>query len=83
VPLIADGPDYWRSSREGWSELLTRVWMGCEIEVKSYGNCLAAVAAMLGLASEELTPAELDVADSRYPVLISVACTKPRSLSGP
>ena len=77
VPLIPDGGDYWRYSREGWIEVLSRAWAGCEIEVRSHGNCLAAVAAMLGLALEELTPAELDVTDPRYPVLISVACRKP------
>ena len=77
VPLIPDGGDYWRSSAEGWTDVLSRAWAGCDIEVRSQGNCLAAVAAMLGLALEELTPVELDVIDPRYPVLISVACRKP------
>ena len=77
VPLIPDGPDYWRLSPEGWRELLARVWAGAEVEVEGHGNCLAAVAAVLGLASEELTPAELDVRDPRYPVLITIACRKP------
>lgn len=79
VPLIPDGPDYWRLSAEGWREVLGRAWAGCEIRVESHGNCLAAVAAMLGLAHEELTPAELDVQDPRYPVLVTVACRKPLS----
>ena len=76
LPLIPDGPDYWRFSVQGWSEILTRVWPGCEVTVESHGNCLAAVAAMLGLALEELTPGELDVTDPRYPVLISLVCRK-------
>ena len=77
IPLIPDGPDYWRLSPEGWREVLARVWVGAEIRVESHGNCLAAVGAMLGLANEELTPAELDARDPRYPVLVTVACRKP------
>jgi len=79
VPLIPDGPDYWRLSADGWAELLRRRWAGCDVTVESHGNCLAGVAAMLGLAREELTSAELDVADPRYPVLVTVMCRKPRS----
>ncbi len=79
LPLIPDGPDYWRLSAEGWRELLGRVWSGCDITVESHGNCLAAVAAMLGLALEELTAAELDARDPRYPVLVTITCHKPRS----
>jgi hypothetical protein len=77
VPLTGDGPDYWHLSAAGWSEITARVWPGCQTVVESHGNCLAAVAAMLGLALEELTPAELDVDDPRYPVLITIFCRKP------
>lgn len=83
LPLIPDGPDYWRSSADGWRELLGRVWAGCDVTVESHGNCLAAVAAMLGLALEELTAAELETRDPRYPVLITVACRKPRTGATP
>ena len=77
IPLTSDVPDYWRLSAAGWRELAGRVWRGCDVQVESYGNCLVAVAAMLGLAVEELTPAELDGRDSRYPVLTVVRCRKP------
>lgn len=77
LPLTSDVPDYWRLSAAGWRELAGRVWPGCEVQVESHGNCLVAVAAMLGLTVEELTPAELDVRDPRYPVLIVVRCRKP------
>jgi hypothetical protein len=76
VPLIPDGPDYWRLSADGWREVTGRVWAGHDVDVAAHGNCLAAVAAMLGLAHEELTPAELDVPDFRYPVLVTVRCRK-------
>lgn len=77
VPLIPDGPDYWRLSADGWREIVSRVWPDCDVEIQSEGNCLTATAAMHGLAFEELTPAELDVKDPRYPVLVTVACRKP------
>jgi hypothetical protein len=76
LPLIPDEPEYWRLSVAGWTEVLERVWAGCDVTVESHGNCLAAIAAMLGLALEELTPSELDVIDPRYPVLITVVCRK-------
>lgn len=77
VPLDPNAPDYWRHTAAGWAELCGRLWSGCDVRVESHGNCLAAAAAMLGLACEELTPAELDVADPRYPVLVTVRCRKP------
>ena len=40
------------------------------------GVC-AAVAAMLGLAHEELFDRELAVHDQRFPVLVTVRCRKP------
>lgn len=78
VPLMADAPDYWRLSVAGWTELTARVWAGCDVTVKAYGNCLAATASMLGLSAEELSASELDVDDPRYPVVVTLACRKPR-----
>jgi hypothetical protein len=77
TPLVIEYPDYWRFSRDGLRILLERVWSGCEITVEAYGNCLAVVAEMLGLAAEELSPPELDVHDSRYPLLLTAVCRKP------
>ncbi len=64
-------------ARPGGKRGVTRT--GRVVTVESHGNCLAGVAAMLGLAREELTSAELDVAHPRYPVLVTVMCRKPRS----
>jgi SAM-dependent methyltransferase len=77
VPLTPDAPDYWHLSAAGWAEIAGRAWPGCEVRIESHGNCLAAVAAMLGLALEELHPAELEVNDPRYPVLVTLFCLKP------
>jgi len=74
VPLIPDAADYWHLSAQGWREVVGRVWQGHDVQVEQHGNCLSAVAAMLGLANEELTREELDAQDPRYPVLVTVAC---------
>ena len=79
VPLIPDGDDFWRLSRAGWQRKFEESCPGSILEVESHGNCLAAAAAMYGLALEELTTAELDDNDPRYPVLVTVSCGKPDS----
>ena len=55
LPLTGDVPDYWRLSPDGWRETLAAAWPGADDRVAGHGNCLAAVAAQLGLALEELT----------------------------
>ena len=74
VPLTPDVPDFWHASADGWREVAARVWPDCETSIDTHGNCLAAAAAMYGVAAEELTAAELDVRDPRYPVLVTIEC---------
>lgn len=76
VPVLAEYPEYWRMTPAGWSELLRRTWPGCELRVEAHGNYMVALAAMLGLAQEELTTKELERHDPRYPVLITIYCRK-------
>ncbi len=78
VPLISDGGDFWRFSADGWRNVLSRAWPGCPIAIESHGNCLAAIAAIHGLAMEELTADELVPCDPCYPVLITIRCRKTR-----
>ena len=74
VPLTSDVEDYWHASADGWKVIIGQSWPDCDASVDTYGNCLAAAAAMYGVSVEELTPAELDVADPRYPVLVAIDC---------
>lgn len=77
VPLTGDAPDYWHLSAAGWREVAGRAWgRAGDFHIEAHGNCLAAVAAMLGLAHEELDPSELDVNDPRFPVLVTVVCRR-------
>jgi hypothetical protein len=70
------GDDLWRMSAPGWRELAADAWAGHDYRVEAHGNCLAVVAAMLGLAQEELTQPELEYQDDRYPALVSLYCRK-------
>jgi len=74
VPLTPDVADYWHASADGWRVVASRVWPDCQTAVDAHGNCLAAAAAMYGIAAEELTDVELDAHDPRYPVLVTIAC---------
>lgn len=76
-PLDGADRDYWHCSPAGWRELTASVWPGCEITVEGHGNCLAVIAAILGLACEELTPGELDHQDEGFPVVTNIVCRKP------
>jgi hypothetical protein len=78
LPLTGDVADYWRMSPDGWRERLAAAWPGATIEIAGHGNCLAAMAAQLGLALEELSREELDVQDPRYPVLTTICCRTPQ-----
>jgi len=77
LPLLPDGDDYWRLSPQGWRELLAAHWPGCDVDVAGHGNCLVAIAAMHGLALEELDEDELRAHDPRFPVLVTIRCRKP------
>lgn len=47
-----------------------------KVSVQSYGNVLSCVAATVGMAHEELSPAELNVNDPSFPLIIGVRAVK-------
>ncbi len=59
VPLTGDVADYWHLSADGWREIAARAWPGCEVRIEQHGNSLTAVAAMLGLAVEDVARSHL------------------------
>jgi SAM-dependent methyltransferase len=78
LPLTGDVPEFSRLTPDGWRHRLASAWPGAAVDVDGHGNCLAAIAAQLGLVLEELTPSELDVDDPRYPVLSTIAARFPQ-----
>jgi SAM-dependent methyltransferase len=63
--------EYWRFTAASCSD-----FKGGEVEVRSCGNVLVAVAFLLGMAREELSERELDADDPFFPVVITVRATK-------
>ena len=61
--------------------LFEEAFPSAEVTVDAFGNVLAATAFLQGLATEELSPGELDYRDPDYEFLITILAAKP--LAGP
>ena len=70
-----DGASYWSFTARS-VERLFRGAFGSRVGVEVYGNVLAAVGFLYGLATEDLNRAELDYYDPGYPVTIAVRAEK-------
>jgi SAM-dependent methyltransferase len=70
------GTDYWRFTVDSCTALVKEVFGVEQIEVRTYGNVLSAIAFLTGLAHEELSQRELDSLDPAYQVVIAVRAVK-------
>ena len=68
--------DYWRFTSLS-ARLLFEEIFGKNIQLKAYGNVMAATAFINGLAVEDLRSQELDYCDTDYEVSIAVRAIKP------
>ena len=77
-PIIDDETltDYWRFTPSSCSVIFGRVFGADAVRVRTHGNVLASIAFLAGMASEELTQAELETHDSRFALLVSVSAVK-------
>ena len=69
--------EYWRFTSLSARLLFEEAFSSGNVEVRSYGNVLAAISFLEGLAVEDLKQTELDVVDRSYEVLIAVRAVKP------
>jgi SAM-dependent methyltransferase len=69
-------PDLWRFTKASCERLFGEQFGPGAVEVVSYGNAKTAVSFLLGLASEELSSAELNTPDAAFPVTIAVKAVK-------
>ncbi len=69
--------DWWRFTTLSARRLFEEVFPAANVTVKAYGNVLAAVAFLYGLAVQELRRLELDYLDPDYEVIIAIKATKP------
>jgi SAM-dependent methyltransferase len=70
-------PWTWSLTTVSAERLFRECFPANEIKVESYGNILAAIAFLHGLASEEFKHSELDYHDPKYAVTIAVRAVKP------
>jgi SAM-dependent methyltransferase len=68
--------DYWRFTDAAARKLFTESFNEKQLNISVYGNVLAAVSFLHGLACQELTPAELDHTDDNFQLLITVRAVK-------
>jgi len=68
--------DFWRFTNLSAKRLFEESFGAGNVMVQSYGNVLAAVAFLEGLAPAELTAKELDYVDPDYQLLIAVRAIK-------
>jgi len=66
----------WSFTTLSASKLFCEIFDPGAVTVESYGNVLAAVSFLEGLAASELSPEELEVNDPAYPVVIAVRAVK-------
>lgn len=67
---------YWNFTTHSLRRILEEAFPWQEVEVRAYGNVLAATAFLQGLAVEELPTGSLDVRDSDYELLIAGRAVK-------
>jgi hypothetical protein len=68
--------DYWRFTTRSAMLSFGEVFGNDNIDVSYYGNCLAAVSLLRGIAVEEISSQKLDVQDRNYPVIITIVARK-------
>ena len=69
--------EYWRLTAQSARRLFEENFPAKNIDVKTYGNVLTAIAFLHGLGAEELHTEELGYFDPDYEVLISIRSIKP------
>jgi len=68
--------EYWRFTSQSAQLLFEDVFSAGNITVRSYGNVLAAISFLEGLAVEDLKKRELDAVDRSYEILIAIRAVK-------
>jgi hypothetical protein len=68
--------DYWRFTTRSARQLFGEVFPASGLTVNSRGNVLTAIGFLHGMATEEMTPEELEHDDPDYELVITVRAEK-------
>ena len=74
---VARWGQYWSFTTQSILRLFREIFPPEQVQVKAYGNVLAATAFLYGVAAHELREQELDYRDPDYEVVITVRAVKP------
>jgi SAM-dependent methyltransferase len=74
---VAGEFDHWRYTPSGLRAQLANVLPDAEFTVEARGNVLAGAAFLYGIAAQELTEAELEADDPRFPIVVCARVVKP------
>ena len=77
---IENEEEYWRFTSLSLRRLFEEAFPKDHVEVKAYGNVLAAIAFLHGFAVEDLRRRDLDYCDPDYEVSITLRAVKPMRL---
>lgn len=70
--------EFWRFTSRAVQRLFEDAFPGGTVDVQAHGNVLVATAFLQGMATEDLTPDELNARDADYEVLITGRAVKGR-----
>lgn len=68
--------DFWRLTDRSLARLITDNTDCVDFEIEAHGNLVASIAFLVGMASCELTPEELDHRDARFPIMVAARLRK-------
>ena len=68
--------EYWHITTQSAERLFAETFSNADVQIGSYGNILTAMCSLHGLASEELSPKELEYVDPDFEVIVTVRAVK-------
>ncbi len=68
--------DWWRFTAHSLQRMLGEVFDPADVHVEAYGNVLSATGFLYGFAADELRPAELDLRDPDFEVILAARATR-------
>lgn len=68
--------DFWRFTPAAARRLAEEAFPADRVDVRGWGNVLAAVALLHGLSADELDPTALDLPDPDYPVVVTIRAAR-------
>jgi SAM-dependent methyltransferase len=80
---MKNGEEYWRFTSCALQRLFEEAFPKDRVDVKPYGNVLAAIAFLHGFAVEDLRPEDLEYRDPDYEVSITLRAVKPVLVPAP